>query len=199
MNSINSEKIIAEVSHSELIPFLRQHLKIKRIWGMVYWVFNSLFIGYALHYLLTHNLSFDEVTKSLGLGFTMFFAFLPIHEGIHGLAYKLMGAPQISFGGDWRKLIFYAVADKFVIGNRKFLFVALTPFVLINAALLILIMSFPSYTLLFSFTLIFHTAGCFGDFSLISFMHLHRNRNILTMDSVSENKTYFFEGPSLTK
>jgi Protein of unknown function (DUF3267). len=105
-----------------------------------------------------------------------------------------MGAPQVSYGGNWRKLIFYAVADQFVIGNQKFLFVALAPFVLINAALLVLIMIFPSYALLFLCTLIFHTAGCFGDFSLVSFMHHHRKINILTMDSVSENKTYFFEG-----
>lgn len=194
MNWINPEKIIAEVEHSNLVPFLKPHLKLNRIWGRVYWLFNLIILVLTIIYLIANHVSFDDAVKNLGLGFALFFVLLPVHEGIHALTYKLMGAPTIGFGADWRKLIFYAVADQFVIGEKKFLGVALSPFALITVALLLLIYLFPSYGLLFSGTLILHTAGCIGDFALVSFMHTHRHRNIVTMDSVAENKTYFFEG-----
>jgi hypothetical protein len=197
MNRIGPGKIIAEVEHTNLVPFLKPQLTLNRIWGRVYWLFNAATILFIIYYLIASHASFDDSVKNLGLGFALFFILLPVHEGIHALAYKLMGAPQIGFGADWRKFIFYAVADQFVIGERKFMVVALSPFVLINVSLLLFMILFPPSTLLFLGALSLHTAGCFGDFALVSFMHHHSERRIVTMDSVAENKTFFFEGKDL--
>ena len=39
---------------------------------------------------------------------------LPAHEAIHGITYKLLGAPSISFHADWKRMFFFAAADRFV-------------------------------------------------------------------------------------
>lgn len=194
MKSVHATKIIAEVSHDHLIPFLRPQLKLSRLWGAIYWIVNALVLGYLVSYSILNDLSMDEFTKSMGLGFAIFILVLPIHEIIHAILYKLVGAPKVGFGADWRKLVFYATADQFIVGRKKFALVALAPFLLLNSTLLLLGYLWPNHTLLLGGALFLHTAGCFGDFALVSFMHLHRSRNIQTMDNMSERKTYFLDG-----
>lgn len=194
MQSIPTDKIIAEVAHHDLLPFLRPQLKLNRIWGVAYWLINVLIISYIVWLSLPGRITFEEFSDTVGFGFMLFILTLPIHEGIHALAYKIAGAPTIGFGADWKKLIFYAVADQFVVGYRKFIWVALSPFIVINIILLALSVMLPTYALLFLGIVLLHTAGCFGDFALVSFMHHHRSRHIQTMDEVSQGKTYFFEG-----
>jgi len=193
MDTARIGKIIAEVDHHDMVPFLKPHLKLNRVWGIAYWLINTLILLVTVWYAIFNWVSFDHFLQGIGLGFVLFFLLLPIHEGIHGVAYKLAGAPNVSFGASWKKLIFYAVADQFVIGLKEFLVVALAPFLMISLLLISLFFLLPSYGLFFFGALILHTAGCFGDFALVSFMHHHRALNMVTVDDVKANKTYFLE------
>jgi len=186
-------KLIAEMDHHDMVPFLKPHLKLNRVWGFAYWLVNILILSLTVWYAVLNWVSFDHFQQGISLGFFVFFCLLPIHEAIHGVAYKLAGAPHVSFGASWKKLIFYALADQYVIGLKKFLAVALAPFLLISILLICLFFFLPSYALLFLGALILHTAGCFGDFALVSFMYQHRALNIVTVDDVKANKTYFLE------
>ncbi len=51
-------------------------------------------------------------------GFTII---IPVHEGIHAIVYKMLGAKNIRFGADVKKMIFYATADKYVTTRKKFI------------------------------------------------------------------------------
>lgn len=189
----HNREIIAELPYDNLIPFLRPHLKPRLAWGFWYWVANVIPLAALIIISWSHGISLDTFLTNAGLGFWMFFLLLPIHELIHAAAYKIVGAPRVGFGADLKKLVFYATADQFMVDRKKFLFVALAPFVLISTALIIALFffSYPSNLIILS-ALILHTGGCFGDFALVSFMHQHRDKNIFTMDDVKAKKAYFF-------
>lgn len=192
MENYNRE-IIAEFEYDKMIPFLRPQLKPVLIWGFLYWLINLIPIALFIFISWTQGITLDSLLTNFGLGFWTFFALLPIHELIHAAAYKIVGAPTIGFGADLKKLVFYATADQFMVDRKKFLFVALAPFVIITTALIISLFffSYPSNLVILS-ALILHTGGCFGDFALVSFMHQHRDKNIFTMDDVKAKKAYFF-------
>jgi len=189
-------EVIAELDYDNLLPFLRPQLCLNLIWGVMYWMVNLIPLGSIIYYWWVQHISLDTFLTNVGLGFWMFFVLLPVHELLHAAVYKIVGAPKVSFGGSWKKFIFYAVADRFMVDRKKFLFVALAPFFIINTGLVILFFTY-SYpvNLIFLAAIILHTAGCFGDFALVSFMHRHRHQNIVTMDEVAEKKTYFFTVP----
>ena len=62
---------------------------------------------------------------------------IPIHELIHGLFYKLDGAPAVQYKANFKKFIFYAMADQYVTTFYSFVILAIAPFVIINTLLLI--------------------------------------------------------------
>jgi Putative zincin peptidase len=140
------------------------------------------------------QLTFFETLMQVFLGVFLFFIILlPVHELIHGLFYKLFGATNISFAGEWRKLIFYCVADGFVITSNAFVFIALAPFVIISTVLVIaMLFSSGSFFYLLFGSLILHTGGCFGDFSLASYFYNNRKKKPVTYDDASNKKSYFF-------
>lgn len=128
------------------------------------------------------------------LGFVLTLTLLvPLHEGIHGLAYKLVGAPEVQYGSDIKKFIFYAMADRFVVGFPRFLAVALAPFLVINlfAVLAIFYVSL-NYQWLLLGVLLMHTGACAGDFAMLSFFLRHRGEGMLTYDDVSGKLSYFY-------
>ena len=57
---------------------------------------------------------------------------IPVHELIHAMGYVLLGARKIRFGAVLKHFAFYAVADDFVAGRAGFIFLALSPFVVVS-------------------------------------------------------------------
>ncbi|GAB2767473.1 hypothetical protein GCM10027275_07310 [Rhabdobacter roseus] len=121
-----------------------------------------------------------------------FFPVLPLHEAIHALFFKLLGAPKVGFGYSAKGLMVYAYAQRFVMTLRENALVAAMPFVLITASLVGLLFLVPSLQTLWVFLLLVHTFGCLGDFILIK--HACRNRAVAmyTYDDLDEKRTYFF-------
>jgi hypothetical protein len=184
-----------ELDHSELIPFVKANMKQTNPLSVFYWAFNLAAIALFIFFIIQETrLSIGEAFAKFLLGFFLFFlVLLPIHELIHGLFYKLSGAPDVKFAAQWRKLIFYCVADGFVADTKSFLLVALTPFLIINACLIIM-MFYATPGLFYTFlgALILHTGGCFGDFGLASYLYNHKLSRPVTYDDAAGKKTYFF-------
>lgn len=117
-----------------------------------------------------------------------------IHELIHAIAYKMIGAKKLSFGMRLRKFLFFVLADKEVFTLRQFKFVALAPVVTV-AALTIIGMIFAYNQPMFYFYLsVFgiHSLFCGGDFGLLSYFENRKDKEILTFDVKEEGKTYFY-------
>ena len=53
-------------------------------------------------------------------GIILFFVvLLPLHELIHGAVFKILGAPKIGFGWNWKGMMAYAYAQKFAINLKE--------------------------------------------------------------------------------
>ena len=118
---------------------------------------------------------------------------IPLHELIHAIGYFILGARKIRFGAALKHFAFYAVADDFVTNRAGFIFLALSPFIivsLLNLAGFILVPGYASYT--YISVLFFHATMCAGDFALLSYFEFHRDKELYTFDDVRNKTSYFY-------
>lgn len=140
----------------------------------------------------------SNVALQFGLAFLGFFVvLLPIHEAIHGLVFKLLGAKKVGFGWSKKSLIVYAYAQKFVMTLRENAWVAAMPFIVLTTALVILWILFPQWQLFWGTSLFFHTAACMGDFILVQYYFKNRAYTMYTYDDIEgDYYSYFFREKS---
>jgi hypothetical protein len=181
------------LAHKEMVPFVQQQLRdIGNPFTAGYWLFNIILllgIGWLIAY---HPAPVPEALYKSSLGIALFFVLIPLHELIHGLAYKLCGAPTVSYHAAPRKLMFYALADRYMVGYWKFMVVAFSPFILITSTLCIFLFTLGgSWPWLVWAGLLMHTSGCAGDFALAAYFFRQRMRSPLTYDLKDEGITIF--------
>lgn len=122
----------------------------------------------------------------------LFVVVLPVHELIHAVAYRGVGARDIRWEYSARMAAVWVIAHRFVVGRRAFLFVALAPFVAINASLIAGAFLFPAHAVFLLFVLLWHLHGCAGDWSLLNFVLLHRRSGFWTYDDAERGESYFY-------
>ena len=115
------------------------------------------------------------------------------HELLHGLAYRIIGARKISFGADLQQFIFYVTASRFPISKHQLVFLAMTPFILINVIVTALTLAWASQFTLFSASLLLcHNIMCIGDYAIVNYVYQQAGK-VFSYDVVNERKSYFFE------
>ncbi|SDK75300.1 Putative zincin peptidase [Catalinimonas alkaloidigena] len=182
----------------DMVPFVREALR-DRTWASV--AYFAVALGPILVGLLvvgtrlaTHQeIPWDGLWQAGGWAALFSFTLLiPIHELLHAAAYKLAGAPRISFGAQWRQFVFYAAADRFVVTRRELVVVALTPFLVITLVTLLGAMLVPGPGRWFFLAVfVIHTSFCGGDFGIVSY--LMRHRPDYSYDDLDAKKAYFFK------
>jgi hypothetical protein len=118
---------------------------------------------------------------------------IPAHELIHAIGYFLLGARKIRFGAAIKHFAFYAVADDFVANRNGFIFLALSPFIVVSLLMLagyIFVEGYASYTYISA--LFFHATMCSGDFALLSYFEFHQDKELYTFDDVKNKTSYFY-------
>jgi hypothetical protein len=91
-------------------------------------------------------------------------------------------------------MLFYAIADKFVMNSMEFIFLALTPFLVINLSLVFGIFCLHGELRVMAVVfLFFHLTGCIGDFALLGYLYKNRQHRILNYDDKELEKSYFYE------
>ncbi|MCY7352286.1 MAG: DUF3267 domain-containing protein [Cytophagaceae bacterium] len=119
---------------------------------------------------------------------------LPLHEAIHAIVFRLLGAQKVGFGWEPKGLMVYAYAQKFVLTLRENTRIALMPFLVLTPALLLGIALVPEYRVLLALSLVLHTFACMGDFALVRYARRNKARAIYLYDDVEgEKRSYFFE------
>ena len=189
----NGYVLHARLEHNDLVTFVRGYVFRKNPVMIFYWTFNVVIILGALAGMFLSEFPIGLVTARFFLGFAAFFPIIPIHEAIHGLGYKLAGAPTVQYKAIWRKLVFYAMADRFVTRSRPFFLLAIAPFIIINTILCFLAFTLPdAWNWLAIGLLVMHTSGCSGDFALMSYFWEHRKEEPVTYDEVDNGVTWFY-------
>ncbi len=190
--------LLDKIDQKDLLPFIVQSFKQR---NKVFYFFNSINILFAI-ILVTlmckeffhGEFRFSTEFEYFSYGVLITFLLIPLHEYIHVLAYRYVGAKNTSYGMNLRKFYFMALADKFVANARQFRVVILAPFISISIVCLSLAILLPGYWRFIPIGLFFtHTLFCSGDFGLLSYLENHKDKDIYTYDDVEQSESYFFE------
>jgi hypothetical protein len=141
--------------------------------------------------------------KTIGEGFYFkpiwgFFGFfvlvLPLHEWIHGLTFKAMGAKDVGYGFSFKSGMVYAYAQDFVVNMKELAIVAIMPFTLLTPLLIGFYIFLPFFRIETGLILFMHTLGCLGDFALFRYATLKNNQKQFTYDDIRyKGMTYYYE------
>jgi hypothetical protein len=185
--------LIAEIRHERLVEFAREWFLHRGSW--LTRVHHACSIATTVAIIATvvvQGLSWS-VTTQLALAFVaLLFPILPLHEGLHDLAYRAIGARDLRWAISWRMFAAYVMAHRFVATARPFVVVALAPFAVINALLAGGAMLWTRYAVFFLTLLLLHLAGTSGDWAMLNFLWHHRGRDVVTFDDAEAGVTYFY-------
>lgn len=189
--------LLDRLDHQELIPFVRLYLNKRTTISIFYTLCNLLIAGsigfYFWRCYSADILDIGSAITYFSYGLALAFGLLPIHEYIHVMAYRSQGAKETSYDVNWKKFYFMAVAHGFVANRREFQIVALAPFVVISASLImILFFTNPFWTITILGMLLTHTAFSSGDFGLLSYFEFHRDKDMVTYDDREQSISYFY-------
>lgn len=191
--------LLVEIDFSSTVPFLMKYIGRFNLTMGFYFIFLaallSLIVYMNLNFIFQSEINWNAVLKYSSFGFFLgAIPVIPIHELIHGLACRLLGARKIVYGVEWKHLMFYAAAHNFVMNRKQFAFVALSPFLIITASFLIsALLTEELRSLMWISAAFFHGTMCIGDFGLLSFFNENRDKEIYTFDNIVEKKTYFYQ------
>lgn len=190
---------ILDISHEDLIIFVSEHIRPDNLPMQLFYLSNLPVLGYIFYklyiILFVHPLNWFYLISVVLLSFFLFaIVVIPLHELLHAVAFKILGAKKVSIHAQWNKMLFYAIADKFVMNSKEFIFLALTPFVVLNLSLLYSILYFQGELKVMAVVfLFFHLTGCIGDFALLGYLYKNRHQKILNYDDKELEKSYFYE------
>ncbi len=198
-------ELIAEIGHHEIKEFVVEQLTGKSKIIRAYMIYQFLMILVGMIFLARSAvLAFENYLLPLYISLaTLLFCFsilIVIHELLHGIALKYVGAKKIRFGAYLKKFTFYAEADRFVLNRKQFALVALTPLFVIQAITLLGILLFFYQPLIYFWIILMstHSLFCAGDIGLLSIFYKHRNSEIYTFDVKAEKTSYYYKKQSIS-
>lgn len=186
------------LSYDDIVPFVFDHIKKYTFPIILAWIFLISIIIYMVNarIALAGEYRFLTILMHSSIGLIIFPLILVIpHEFLHIIPYSLAGARNIRIGADWKQYYFYVTSHLSPVGPLVYVSVALTPFLLISAGLIYLIFTLPSPLWSWSLlcTLFMHTTMCAGDFALINYYWINRDKKIITWDDADRKEAYFYE------
>ncbi|MFO7669461.1 MAG: DUF3267 domain-containing protein [Bacteroidales bacterium] len=191
-------QLVLELGFQDMIPFVMTQIKKRGFFSWLYLTVNLTMLTLALIYsvrgLLDESLTWKRVILQTVTGIAAgSFLIIPIHEMLHGLAYRILGARKIIFGADPGQLIFFVTADRYPVSGNQVHLLTLTPFVCINlltiAAILFL---WPGGVLFSAFFLLSHNLMCIGDFAISGFI-ARTGGKVFTFDEPERKMSYFYK------
>jgi hypothetical protein len=196
LEDITAYEKVLTLPYGDIAPFVIKHLTMPSLPMFLVWMIAgaSLFLTVWFWPGLNYPSAGTMVVAGLAAGIILFpLLLIPVHESSHLIPFRLAGAKDIRFGADLRQGIIYVTAHRFVAGTRLFSIVALTPLMIVTAALTVLILLSPAWwkwTL--SVTLFVHTTMCAGDTTLIGYMNSFAGRRVYTWDDADKKEAYFY-------
>jgi len=198
INSDPSFKLLDKLHYESIVEFATEYLRKRTRSIKTYLVLIIVFFiiqWSAFVYGITVNgMNFVSLLKQFLYGLIISLTIvIPLHELIHAIGYFILGARKIRFGAALKHFAFYAVADDFVANRRGFIFLAISPFIVVsilNIFGFFFVHGYASYT--YISVLFFHATMCAGDFALLSYFEYHKDKELYTFDDVKNKTSYFY-------
>jgi hypothetical protein len=191
-------QLLDKLHYDDIVEFATEYVR-KRTRSMFFYlvliiIFFILQWSAFLYGIFANDMNTISLLKQFLYGLIISLTIvIPLHELIHALGYFLLGARKIRFGAVLKHFAFYAAADDFVANRNAFIFLALSPFVivsLLNLAGFVFVHGYASYT--YISVLFFHATMCAGDFAMLSYFEFHRDKELYTFDDVGKKISYFY-------
>ena len=197
LNDQTKFRPILVVPYNELITFIFKYLKNSTRLMILFWSVCLIFLLFAVSIRFNISGYFPGISifyHSL-LGLIVFPVLcIPVHELLHIIPYYFSGARSIRVGMDLKQYLFYVTAHRYVASPGQFKIVALVPFIIISVATTLIVFSMPGLLKWsFSLFLFVHGTMCAGDFALLNFFYLNRDKKIYTWDDADLKISYFYE------
>jgi hypothetical protein len=198
LQSSGDFELVKELPHQQIKEFVLEQINKRGKLIKSYVVYQAImiclgvfFIGISVFQAFRgekENLLY--AAGSLVFGFSLL---IVIHELLHGISFKIVGVPKVSYGGYLKKLIFYAEADQFVLNRKQFILIALFPLLIIQIISIFGVIVFFSHPAVYFFIVLMslHSLFCAGDIALLSVFYQDSDE-YFTYDSKSEKKSYYF-------
>lgn len=192
--------LLDTLQHSDIKEFVVRELEPHALWARIA---NMYQIGGLLAFMLAGFRAFmpffakNESTYLiyflLGTAFS-FTILIVLHELIHALGYKLIGASNLSYGIQLRKFLFYVQADKQVLNYNNMKIVALAPAVVVAVITILGMAIFYQHPLFYSFAAVFglHSLFCAGDMGMLCYFENRKDKEIVTYDDKENDCSYFY-------
>jgi hypothetical protein len=186
--------LLAAMRHASLAEFVIEYFLRKATWlTRLHHALSLGTIAAIVFAAIAHERTWRQCLADFFLALlALFVVILPIHELLHAAAYRLAGARDIRWDYSLRMAAVWVIAHRFVATARPFIFVALAPFVVLNALLLAGAIAFPRLAVFLLFVLLWHLHGAIGDWSLLNFIWIHRRRGFWTYDDADSGTSYFY-------
>lgn len=185
-------QLICELDLRNPMDFLGRYMFRLSLGSLAFYIFAAVTAGMFITELTSPAYSDDARLIQLILALIGSVAIAPLHEGIHALTYRMIGARAVRVLAEWRKGLIYTIADRFVVNQREYLWLAVSPLLVISVALGGLYFVAPEYDLLIAGLLCFHTLSCLGDIAIVNFLWEHREQVILSYDDHTLHRSYFY-------
>jgi hypothetical protein len=199
LNDPEKFDLFASVDQSRIKEFVLQQVMSDKKIIPFYMIYQTLLFLTGIFFftraiILAYKGNFSYLLISIGAVLFSLTLLVAIHELLHGIALKLAGAPKVTFGGILRKFIFFAEAENFILGKTSFLFVAFTPFVLVQVITVLGIIYWYSAPVLFFFlmVMVIHSFFCSGDVALVTIFYRFPDRDTYTYDNSREKKSFYY-------
>lgn len=192
-------ELIAQLNHQQIKEFVIKQLSEGGPMIKTYMIYQIGMIVVGIFFftssiMIAFQSSLIPLYYSIAALIFCFSILIVIHELLHGIALKIVGAKKVTYGGYLKKFIFYAEADQFVINRKQFAFVALTPLFVIKLITLIGVVFLFNQPIFFFliFVMSAHSLFCAGDIGLLSIFYKYKNSEIYTFDVKEEKTSYYF-------
>lgn len=190
-------RLFLTIPYKNLIQFVFEYLKKKSGLTFLFWFLCLFFLAISLiirikvaGYFPGTHIFYHSVIGMIILPIIC----IPVHEFLHVIPYYFSGAKNIRIGMDLKQYLFYVSAHRHVASPLQFRIVALTPFLVISAGLMLLILVLPGlWKWSLSLFLFVHATMCAGDFALLNLYFLNHDKKIYTWDDVDKKEAYFYE------
>lgn len=192
-------ELIARLNHREIKEFVLEQLSHNGKIVRSYMVYQIVMIIVGIFFFIRSVTLYVQdyaspLYYSLAALLFCFSLLIILHELIHGIALKIVGAPHVNFGGYFKKFIFYAEADRFVINKKQFVFIALAPLLVIKLVTIIgiLLLLFSPVFYFLILVMCAHSLFCAGDIGLLTIFLRDKNSDVFTYDIKSDKTSFYF-------
>ena len=192
-------ELIGQLHHDEIKAFVMHQISEGGRLVFLYMIYQFFMVLLGLFFfsrsiIKAVNSDFNPLYYSLAALVFCFSFLIIVHELLHAISLKFTGAKKINLGGYLKRFIFYAEADQHVLNRKQFVFVALTPLIvvkLISIAGVVIYFNHPEMYF-FIFLMSAHSLFCTGDIGLLTLFYRNKEADIFTFDIKAEKTSYYY-------